>query len=41
MKKKRTFCKTFCSLQNVLELQCSVDYLLDVELSLFINGSFP
>ena len=37
--KKRTFRKTFCSSQNVLELQCPVDDLLDfLELSMFINA---
>ena len=42
MKKKRTFCKTFRSLGNVLKLQCLVDDLLDIlQLSVFINGSLP
>ena len=40
VKKKRTFCKTFHSTQNVLELQCLVDNLVDLlELSMFIDVS--
>ena len=39
MKKKRTFCKTFYSLRNILKLQCLVDNLIGVlELPMFISG---
>ena len=37
-KKKKTFRKTFCNMQNVLELQFLVDDLVDfLKLSMFIN----
>ena len=40
MKKKRTFCKTFRSMQNFSRLQCLVDNLVNfLELSMFINVS--
>ena len=40
VKKKRTLHKTFCSVQNVLELPCLVDNLVDfLELSVFANAS--
>ena len=35
MRKERTFCKASRSIQNILELQCSVDD--SVELSMFLN----
>ena len=42
MKKKRTFSKTFCSLRNILKLQCLVDNLIGVlELPMIISGSLP
>ena len=42
MKKKRTLHKTFCSMQNFLELQCLIDDLVDfLELSVFVNASLP
>ena len=38
VRKKRTFRKIFCSMQNFLELQCSADDLVDfLELLMFIN----
>ena len=42
VKKKRTLHKTFCSMQNFLELQCLIDDLVDfLELSVFVNASLP
>ena len=42
MKQKRTFYKTFSSSENVLELQCLVDNLLDdLGLLLFMNTTLP
>ena len=42
VKKKRTLHKTFCSVQNVLELPYLVDNLVDfLELSVFVNASLP
>ena len=40
MKRKRTFCKTFCGIWNFAELQGLVDDLVYfLELSVFINAS--
>ena len=42
MKKKRTPHKTFRSVQNLLELQCLVDELVDfLELSMILNAYLP
>ena len=41
-RKKRILHKTFCSMQNFLELQCLIDDLVDfLELSVFVNASLP
>ena len=40
VKNKGICCKIFCNMQNLLELQCLVDDLVDfLELSMFINAS--
>ena len=42
VKKKKNFCKIFCSKLNFLELQCLVDDLDDFwELSIVVNVSLP
>ena len=42
MKQKRTFYKTFGSSENVLQLTCLVDNLLDdLGLLMFMNATLP